>query len=67
MIETLSFLAGFGFSMLVYFRSIRPLTISSFKKFIYVFFTFFGITGTLFLSGVLIAHFLRKLGFLSIP
>jgi hypothetical protein len=25
-------------------------------------FTFIGITGTLFLSGVLVAHFLRKLG-----
>ena len=65
MIETLSFLAGFGFSILVYVVSIRPLRIPAFKKFLYTFFTFIGITGMLFLSGVLIAHFLRKFGYLS--
>lgn len=65
MIEAFSFLFGLGFSFLVYFRSIRPLEHSGFRKFVYFFFTLIGITGTLFLSGVLIAHFLRKLGILA--
>jgi hypothetical protein len=65
MIETISFLTGLGFSLYVYFRSIRPLTQSGFRKFVYSFFTLIGITGTLFLFGVLVAHFLNKWGFLS--
>jgi hypothetical protein len=64
-IETLSFLAGLGFSILVYIVSIRPLRIETSRKFLYTFFTFIGITGMLFLSGVLIAHFLRKLGIIG--
>jgi hypothetical protein len=31
----------------------------------YFFFTLIGITGTIFLAGVLIAHFLRKMGVVS--
>jgi hypothetical protein len=62
MIETFSFFIGLGFSFLVYFLSIRPRQDSGWKKAGYFFFTLIGITGTLFLSGVLIAHFLRKLG-----
>ncbi len=62
MIESISFLAGLGFSLFVYYHSIRPLKQSGFKKSLYFFFTLVGITGMLFLSGVLIAHFLRKLG-----
>jgi hypothetical protein len=62
MIELISFLLGLGFSILVYFLSIRPRGISRSRKMTYFFFTLIGITGTLFLSGVLIAHFLRKLG-----
>jgi len=62
MIESVSFFIGLGFSFLVYFLSIRPLQDSAWKKAVYFFFTLIGITGTLFLSGVLIAHFLRKLG-----
>jgi hypothetical protein len=65
MIETISFLVGLGFSLLVYFLSIRPLDTPRARKFIYFFFSLVGITGTLFLSGVLVAHFLRKLGFLQ--
>jgi hypothetical protein len=61
MIELIGFIFGFGFSVLVYYRSIRPLDQPLSKKLLYTFFTFFGITGTLFLAGVLIAHFLRKL------
>jgi len=65
MIELGSFLCGLGFSILVYYRSLKPLDIPWLKKTAYIVFTFIGITGTLFLSGVLIAHFLRKLGFIA--
>ena len=65
MIETISFLLGLGFSLLVYFLSIRPLDQPWPKKIGYFFFTFIGITGTIFLIGVLIAHFLRKMGVVS--
>jgi len=63
MIETVSFALGLGFSLLVYFHSIRPLDQSRTKKAFTILFTFIGITGMLFLAGVLIAHFLRKMGF----
>jgi len=63
MIEKISFFLGLGFSLLVYLHSIRPLDLSRTKKTFYTLFTFIGITGMLFISGVLIAHFLRKLGF----
>ena len=66
MFETISFFAGLGFSLLVYVLSIRPLRESRFRKFIYFFFTLIGITGSLFLFGVLSAHFLRKLGLISL-
>ncbi len=62
MIEMICFLSGLGFSLFVYFHSIRPLNQSRPKKSLYFLFTFIGITGTLFLSGVLVAYFLRKLG-----
>ncbi len=62
MIEAISFLAGLGFSLLVYVLSIRPLKESPFRKFVYFFFALIGITGSLFLFGVLSAYFLRKLG-----
>jgi len=64
MIELISFLLGLGFSFLVYFLSIRPLDQPWTKKALTFFFTLIGITGTIFLAGVLIAHFLRKLGML---
>jgi hypothetical protein len=63
--ETVFFLLGLGFSFLVYILSIRPLALSYSLKFFYFILTFIGITGTLFLFGVLAAHFLRKLGILS--
>ena len=62
MIESISFLLGLGFSFLVYFLSIGPLGVSRPRKAVYFFFTLIGITGTLFLFGTLVAHFLRKLG-----
>ena len=62
MIELISFLFGFGFSVLVYLRSIRTTGLSWQKKAYYTLFTFIGITGTIFLAGVLIAHTLRKYG-----
>jgi hypothetical protein len=61
MIEIISFLFGLGFSLLVYVLSIRPRDLSWPKKTVYSFFTFIGITGTVFLIGVVTAHFLRKL------
>jgi len=65
MIEAIAFLSGLGFSLLVYFRSIRPLDQAWTQKALYFFFTLIGITGTIFLSGVLIAHFLRKWGWIA--
>jgi hypothetical protein len=65
MIETVFFLLGLGFSFFVYLLSIRPLDQPRFRKLIYFILTLIGITGTLFLFGVLTAHFLRKLGILS--
>lgn len=62
MSEIVSFILGFGFSVLVYVRSIRTADLSWQIKAVYSFFTFIGITGTVFLSGVLIAHALRKYG-----
>jgi len=63
MIETVSFVIGLGFSLLVYFLSIGPSSLTRTKKAFYFLFTLIGITGMLFLSGVLIAHYLRKMGF----
>jgi hypothetical protein len=65
MIETISFLFGLGFSLLVTVLSIRPLNQPWPKKMVYFFFTLIGITGTVFLIGVMLAHVLRKLGFVS--
>ncbi len=67
MIETISFLLGLGFSLIVYFLSIRPLDQPWPKKTVYFFFSLIGITGTIFLIGVVIAHFLRKMGAISSP
>ena len=64
MIETMAFFLGFGFSVLVYVSSIRNADLPWGKKTLYSFFTFIGITGTVFLAGVLIAHALRKYGLL---
>ncbi len=63
MIETFCFLFGLGFSILVYFRSIRKTGYSWPKKAAYFLFTFIGITGTVFLFGVLVADFLRRTPF----
>lgn len=61
MIEIISFFLGLGFSLLVYVLSIRPLDHPWPKKAGYFFFTLIGITGSIFLAGVVIAHFLRNL------
>ena len=61
MIETASFLFGLGFSILVYFLSIRTRNDSPLRKAGYFLISTVGITGMVWLSGVLIAHFLRKL------
>ncbi len=62
MIETFSFLFGLGFSVLVYIRSIKPANHPPVRKMIYAITSTIGITGMVWLSGVLVAHFLRKLG-----
>ena len=59
MIETFCLLFGLGFSLLVYVRSIRTSTFPPFKKAFFFFFTLIGITGTIFLFGVLVADKLR--------
>lgn len=64
MIELLSFLFGFGFSILVYALSIRKAALSPLRKAFVTVISTIGITGMVWLSGILIAHFLRKLGFL---
>ncbi len=58
MIETLFLFLGLGFSMLVYVRSIRTREDSPARKMLYFFFTLVGITGTIFLIGVMIADML---------
>jgi uncharacterized membrane protein YkgB len=65
MIETVSFLIGLGFSLLVYFLSIRPLDRPWPQKTVYFFFSLIGITGMIFLIGVVSAHFLRRMGVIS--
>jgi hypothetical protein len=64
MIETASFLFGLGFSVLVYVLSIRTQNVSPLRKAGYFLITTFGITGMVWLSGILISHFLRKLNML---
>ncbi len=64
MIEAGSLLFGLGFSLLVYFSSIRNADIPRFKKAFYFLISFIGITGMVFLSGILVAHALRKRGWL---
>jgi hypothetical protein len=65
MIETLSFLLGLGFSILVYFMAIKPGAYSPLRKLFYGLLSGIGITGMLWLSGILIAHFLRKFHIIS--
>lgn len=62
MIETLSLLLGLGFSMLVYIRTIRTSSYSRSRKALYTVLSTIGITGMLWLSGILIANFLRETG-----
>ncbi len=64
MIETGSFIFGFAFSVLVYVLSIRRRDIPPSRKAAYFLLSTIGITGMVWLSGVLVAHFLRKLGVL---
>jgi len=60
MIETLSFLFGLGFSVLVYVRTIRPGSYRPVRKMTYALLSTIGITGMVWLCGVLIAHFLKN-------
>jgi hypothetical protein len=64
MIETLSFLFGLGFSVLVYVRTIRPGSYRPVRKMTYALLSTIGITGMVWLCGVIIAHFLRKMNIL---
>lgn len=64
MIETLSFLFGFAFSILVYILSIRTRPMPPSRKAAVFLISAIGITGMVWLSGVLVAHFLRKFGLL---
>ncbi len=61
MMETIAFILGSGFSVFVYARSIRTADLSWQKKAVYSFFTFIGITGTVFLAGILIADRLQRM------
>jgi hypothetical protein len=61
MIETASFLLGFGFSILVFFLSIKPANLPLLRKASYFLISTVGITGMVWLIGVLVAHFLRKM------
>lgn len=61
MIESASLIFGLGFSILVYFTSIKPGNHRPFPKALYTLLSTIGITGMVWLCGVLIAHFLRKL------
>lgn len=61
MIESLFFLFGAGFSVIVYIIAIRKSSFPPLTKLAYTIVTSFGITGMLWLSGVLIGHFVRKM------
>jgi ABC-type antimicrobial peptide transport system permease subunit len=61
MIESASFIFGIGFSILVYFTSIKRGNYRPFPKALYTILSTIGITGMVWLCGVLIAHFLRKM------
>jgi hypothetical protein len=65
MIESASFIFGFGFSVLVYITSIRRGNYSPLQKTIYAILSTVGITGMVWLCGIMIAHFLKKLGLFS--
>jgi len=58
MIETLFLFIGLGFSVFVYFRSIRPRKDPAAKKTLYFLLTLIGITGIVFLVGVMVADML---------
>ena len=60
MIETFSFFFGLGFSILVYHTSIRRGAFRPVQKAMYTLLSTIGITGMVWLCGVLIAHFLQK-------
>ena len=61
MVETLFFIAGVGFSILVWVMTIRTGNHSLPHKTLFTLLSTIGITGTIWLFGVLIAHFLKKL------
>ena len=58
MVEMIFFLAGLGFSILVYFRSIKNTDYPLVTKAWYAIITFVGITGILLLVGVMLSYFL---------
>lgn len=59
MIELIAFLLGTGFSALVYHLSIRPLNVSGLRKAVYFLLSFIGITGMVFLFGVMVSFALN--------
>lgn len=61
MVELVFFILGAGFSFLVYFLSIRQQDISRPKKAAYFLLSFIGITGTVFLFGVMISFVLSRM------
>ena len=65
MIEIFSFLFGIGFSWLVFERTIRSGPYTAGRKALYTVLSTIGITGTVWLFGILVAHFLRKLRILG--
>jgi hypothetical protein len=53
MIEAVFFILGVGFSVLVYYHSLRPASISPGKKAVYFLLSLVGIAGMLFLFGIM--------------
>ena len=58
MIETAALFLGIGFSVLVYYRTIRPAPLSAGRKFLYFLLSLTGIAGMLFLFGIMAAFML---------
>ncbi len=56
MIEITFLLFGLAFSIMVYYLSIRPRDLRPAVKALYFSITAFGITGMLFLIGIMISH-----------
>ncbi len=60
MLEAASFFLGIAFSALVYYRTIRPAALSAGTKALYFLLSLIGITGMVFLFGIMVSFLLHE-------